>query len=130
MLGVVEFYQASPLDPENADPLKLVFVPGAVILFHAGVDTSSASDAPGKVEAVSPEGIGKGLLSADLELLAVFFQVSLFELGDDPLLVLRGHLSEMLLKKVFLFLLRTSGEKRKGQARQSGEGSPSDEFST
>ena len=130
MLGVIEFDQASPLESENPDPLKLVLRARAIIFFYTRVDTSSASDAPGEIEAISPEGIGKGLLRANLKFLAIFLKVSLLEFGDDPFLFFRRHLLEMFLKKVLGFLFRTGGEKRNGQAGQSSQGSISDELST
>jgi hypothetical protein len=40
----------------------------------------------------------------------------LFQLGDDLLLFLFGHLQEMLLKEVFGFLSRARGEKGEGEA--------------
>ena len=57
MLGVIEIDQASPLESEDPDPLKLVLVAGVIIFFYTRVDAPSASDAPGKIEAISPEGI-------------------------------------------------------------------------
>jgi hypothetical protein len=109
MLGFIEFDQASPLDSEYPDPLKLVLQSRAVIFFYTGVDAPSAPDAPGEIEAVSPESIRKRLLRANLKFPAILFKVSLLELGNDPLLFFRRHLLEMFLKKVFGFLFRTGG---------------------
>ncbi len=73
MFGVLEIDQASPLEPEDPDPVELMLRSGVVIFFYTGVDAPSAPDAPGKIEAISPEGIRKGLLRADLEFLSRIF---------------------------------------------------------
>jgi hypothetical protein len=122
MFGVLEIDQATPLEPENPDPVELMLRSGVIVFFDTGVDAFSAPDAPGKIQAISPEGIRKGLLRADLEFFSVFFKVSLFQFGDDPLLFLPVHLSEMLLEKVFGFLFRHTGrKKREGKAGQCGQ---------
>jgi hypothetical protein len=130
MLGFIEFDQASPLDSENPDPLKLMFIARAVILFYTGVDTPSAPDAPGEIETISPESIGERLLRAYLKFLAVLLKVSLFEFRDDTLFFFGRHLLEMFLEEVFGFLFRTGREKRDGKPGQSGHGSISDKLST
>jgi hypothetical protein len=122
MFGVFKVDQATPLKPENPDPVELMLRSGVIVFFDTGVDAFSAPDAPGKIQAISPEGIRKGLLRADLEFFSVFFKVSLFQFGDDPLLFLPVHLSEMLLEKVFGFLFRHTGrKKREGKAGQCGQ---------
>lgn len=104
MLGVIEFDQASPLESENPDPLKLVLRARVIIFFYAGVDAPSTSDAPGKIQTVSPEGVRNGLLCADLEFLPVFLKVSLLQFGNDLFLFFRRHLLETFLEEVFGFL--------------------------
>jgi hypothetical protein len=105
MFGVFEIDQATPLESENPDPVELMLRARVIIFFDTGIDASSTTDAPGEIQAISPEGIGEGFLRADLEFLPIFVQVSLFQFGDDPLLFLRVHLSEMLLEKVIGLLL-------------------------
>ena len=85
MFGVLKIDQATPLKPEDPDPVELMVRSGVIVFFDTGVDAFSAPDAPGKIQAISPEGIRKGLLRADLEFFPVFFKVSLFQFGDDPL---------------------------------------------
>ena len=85
MFGVLKVDQATPLKPEDPDPVELMVRSGVIVFFDTGVDAFSASDAPGEIQSIPPEGIRKGLLRADLEFLPVFFKVSLFEFGDDPL---------------------------------------------
>jgi hypothetical protein len=121
MLGVIEFDQASPFESENPDPLKLVLRAGVIIFFYTRVDAPSASNASGKIEAVSPEGIGNGLLCADLEFFPVFLKVSLLQFGNDPFLIFRRHLLKTLLQEVLGFLFRAGGEKRDGQTGQRGQ---------
>jgi len=121
MLGVIQFDQASPLDPENSNPLKLMLIAGAIIFPYTGVDTPPATDAPGEIEAVSPKGIRKGILRTDLKFPAIFLQVSLFEFGNNPFLFFRSHLFEMFLQEIFGLLFRTGREKGKRKPRQSGD---------
>ncbi len=71
MLGVFEIDQASPLEPDDPDPVELAIVSGIVILLGAGIDTSSSADTSRKLKPITPEGFGKGFLSADLKLLPV-----------------------------------------------------------
>ena len=121
MLGVIEFDEASPLESENPDPLKLVLGARVIIFFYTRVDAPSASDASGKIEAVSPEGVRNGLLCADLEFFSVFLKVSLLQFGNDPFLIFRRHLLKTLLQEVLGFLFRAGGEKRDGQTGQCGQ---------
>jgi len=71
MLGVFEIDQASPLEPDDPDPVELAIVSGVVILLGAGIDAPSAADTPRKLKPITPESFGKGFLSADLKLLPV-----------------------------------------------------------
>jgi hypothetical protein len=114
MLGVIKFNQASPLESENPNPLKLVLRARVIIFFYTRVDAPSASNASGKIETVSPEGIGNGLLGADLEFFPVFLKVSLLQFGNDPFFIFRRHLLKTPLQKVLGFLFRAGGEKRDG----------------
>ena len=100
--------------------MELRFISGIIIFFDTGIDAFSAPDAPGKIQAVSPEGIRKGLLRADLEFLSILVEVPLFEFGDHPHFFLRGHLAKMFLEEVFGLLLRTGREERNGKAGQCG----------
>jgi hypothetical protein len=120
MFRVFEVDQISPLEPENPDPLKLRFVSGLIIFFHARINTSSASDAPRKLEAIAPKGIRKSFLGTDLKFLPILFEVSLFQLCDDPFLFFRGHLDKTFLQKIFGLLFCTGGEKRESHTSQGG----------
>ena len=101
--------------------MELMFIAGIVIFFYTRVDAPSASDASGKIETVSPEGVRNGLLCADLEFFSVFLEVSLLQLCNDPFLVFRRHLLKTLLQEVLGFLFGTGGEKRNGQTGQRGQ---------
>ncbi len=105
MLGVLKIDKGSSLKPQNPDPVELRFVPGVIVFFRAGVNAPSATDTPGKLKAVTPDGVGHCFLCADLEFLPVFPRVPLFQLGNDAFLLFRGHFAKMFLKEVFgLFL--------------------------
>jgi hypothetical protein len=67
MLGVFEVDQISSLQPENPDPLKLGFISRLIVFFHTRINTSPASDTPGKLETIAPKGIGQGFLGAHLK---------------------------------------------------------------
>jgi len=71
MFGVFEVDQISSLEPENPDPLKLGFISRLIVFFHTRIDTSPASNAPGKLEAIAPKGIGQSFLGADLKFPAI-----------------------------------------------------------
>ena len=115
MLGVFEVDQVTPLELEDPDPLELMFVTGVIILFYTRIDTSSAPDAPGKVQPVPPQRIRNSLLRTDLKFFTIFLKVSLFKFGNDPLLLFRRHLLKTFLQEVLGFFLRTGGEKRHGE---------------
>ena len=121
MFGVFEVDHVAPLELEDPDPLELMFIAGIVIFFYTRVDAPSASDASGKIETVSPEGVRNGLLCADLEFFSVFLEVSLLQLGNDPFLVFSRHLLKTLLQEVLGFLFGAGGEKRNGQTGQRGQ---------
>jgi hypothetical protein len=121
MFGVFEVDQISSLEPENPDPLKLRFISGLIVFFHTGINTSPASNAPGKLETIAPKRIGQSFLGADLKFPPILLQVSLFQLCDDPFLFIRGHLHEAFLQEIFGFLFRAGGENRESQPSQSGQ---------
>jgi hypothetical protein len=104
MFGVFEIDQISSLQLEDPDPLKLTFVAGLIILFDACVDASPATNAPGKLKAVTPEGILLGFLRADLEFPSIFLLISLLQFGNEAFLFLFGHLQKMFLKEILDFL--------------------------
>jgi hypothetical protein len=110
---VFEIDQVSSLKPEHPDPLKLRVMSRMIILFHTGIDASSATNASGKLQAVCPKGIGNGPLGADLKFPPVLLLVSLFQLCNDTFLFFLRHFTEMFLQKVLSFLLRAGGEERK-----------------
>jgi len=97
MFGVFEVDQISLLEPENPDPLKLRFISGLIVFFHTGINTSPASNAPGKLETIAPKRIGQSFLGADLKFPPILLQVSLFQLCDDPFLFFWGHLHKAFL---------------------------------
>jgi hypothetical protein len=72
MFRVLEIDQVSSLEPENSDPLELRIVARMVVFFYTGIDTSSAANTSGKLQTVSPEGIGNGFLCADLKFPPIF----------------------------------------------------------
>ena len=72
MFRVFEIDQVSSLEPENPDPVKLRIMARMIVFFHTGIDASPAADASGKFKTITPEGIGKGFLCADLKFLSVF----------------------------------------------------------
>ena len=122
MFGVLKVDQVSPLEPEDPDPVELTVGAGVIVFFDTGIDASSAPDAPGKLKAISPEGIGKGFLRADLEFLPVLWKVPLLQLGNHPFLLLgvsspenvsAGSLRPPLLSR------RREGESKAGQERSS-----------
>jgi hypothetical protein len=110
MFGVFEIDQISSLQLEDPDPMKLTFVAGLVILLDACVDASPATDASGKLKAVTPEGILPGLLRADLEFPSIFLPISLLQFGNEAFLILIGHLQKMFLKEILDFLFRARRE--------------------
>ncbi len=114
MFGVFKIDQVAPFEPEDPDPLELRFEARVIVFLYTGIDTSSAADAPGKVKAVTPEGIRKGFLCADLEFLPEFLQVPFFQSGDDPFFFLGGHFTILLLQEIFGLLLCATGQERQG----------------
>jgi hypothetical protein len=105
MFRVFKIDQVSSFEPEHPDPLKLRIMARVVILFHTGVDTSSAPDASGKLQAVCPKGIGNGLPGADLKFSSVFLLVSLFQLCNDTFLFFGCHFPKMFLQEILGFFL-------------------------
>jgi hypothetical protein len=101
-----------------------------VILFHAGINASSASNASGELEAVCPIGIGNGLLGADLEFSSVFLLVSLFELCNDAFLFFGCHFPKMLLQEILGFFLRARGEDGERSPSHSGQGKIAEKLSS
>jgi hypothetical protein len=120
MFGVFEVDQISSLQPENPDPLKLRFVSRLIVFFHTRINTSPASNAPGKLEAIAPKGIGQSFLGTNLKFPPILLQVSLFQLRDDPFLFLVRHLMKMFLQEIFGFLFRAGREERESHTSQSG----------
>jgi len=53
MFRVFEIDQISSLQLEDPDPMELTFVAGLIILLDTGVDASPATDASGKLKAVT-----------------------------------------------------------------------------
>jgi hypothetical protein len=121
MFRVFEIDQVSSLEPENPDPLELRIMARMVVFLHTGIDASSAANTSGKFQAVSPEGIGKSFLRADLKFPSIFLLISLFQLCNDTLLFFLCHFAEMFLQEVLNFLLGAGGEERKRKACQGGE---------
>jgi hypothetical protein len=113
MLGVFKIDKIPSLESENPDPLELRFIAGIIVFFYARIDASSATDAPGKVKTVAPQGIGDSSLCADFKFLSVFLRISLFQLSNDALLFIRGQFAKMLLEKILSFLLAAGGEEGK-----------------
>ena len=97
MFRVFKVDQVSSLESENPDPLKLRIMAGLVILFHTGVDASSAPNASGKLQAVCPKGIGQGRLGADLKFSSIFLLISLFQFCNDTFLFFGCHFPKMFL---------------------------------
>jgi hypothetical protein len=110
MFRVFKIDQVSSSESENPDPLKLRITARVVILFHTGIDASSAPDASGKLQTVCPEGIGNGRLGADLKFSSIFLQVSLFQLCNDMFLFFGCHLPKMFLQEILAFFLGTRRE--------------------
>jgi membrane associated rhomboid family serine protease len=77
--------------------MKLRMMARIIVFFHTGIDASSAADTSGKLQAISPERIGHGLLGADLKFPSIFLEVSLFQLYNGLFLFFFGHFVEMLL---------------------------------
>jgi hypothetical protein len=121
MFRVFEIDQVSSLESENPDPLKLRIMARIIVFFHAGIDTSPATNTSRKLEAVCPKGIGNSLLGADLKFPSIFLQVSLLQFFDDTFLLFWCHFPKMFLQKVLTFLLRARGEERKRKTRYGGE---------
>jgi len=112
MFRVFEINQISSLQLEDPDPMKLTFVAGLVILLDTGIDASPATDASGKLKAVTPEGILLGFLRADLEFPSIFLVISLLQFGNEAFLFLFCHLEKMFLKEVLDFLFCARREER------------------
>jgi hypothetical protein len=120
MFGVFKIDQVSSLEPENSDPLELGVMAGRIVFFHTGINTSSAANTSGKLQAICPKSIGNRFLRADLKFPPIFLQVSLFQLCNDTFLFFLGHLAEMFLQKILSLLLCAGGEERKRKACQGG----------
>jgi hypothetical protein len=105
MLGVFKIDKISSLKPENPDPLELRFLAGIIVFFYTGIDASSAADASGEFETVTPQGMGESFLCADLKFLPVLSVVSFFQLGNDLFLLFGSHFAKMLLQEILGLLL-------------------------
>ena len=112
MFRVLEIDQVSSFKPEDPDPLELTFISGVIVLFDTGINTSPASNAPGKLETVTPEGILLGFLRADLKFPSIFLLISFLQFGNEAFLFLLCHLQKMFLKEVFGFLFGARREER------------------
>jgi hypothetical protein len=121
MFGVFKVDQIPSFEPEHPDPMKLRIMSRMIIFFHTGIDTSSAPNASGKLQAVCPKGIGDCLLGADLKFPSIFLQVSLFQLCNDPFLFFRCHFPKVSLQEVLGLLLRARGEERDGETSEGGQ---------
>jgi hypothetical protein len=110
MFRVFKVDQVSSLESENPDPLKLRIMAGLVILFHAGIDASSAPNTSGKLQAVCPIGVGNRLLGADLKFSSIFLLVSLFQFRNDPFLIFGCHFLKMFLQEILGFFFGAGGE--------------------
>jgi len=128
MFRVFQIDQVSSLQSEDSDPVELAGITGLIIFLDTGVDASSTPNASRELQTISPKGLGKGLLRADLKFPAVLLKVSSFHLSDDLLLFVFVHLEVVFLKEIFYFFSRARGEKRKSEAGQSGYGKIADEF--
>jgi hypothetical protein len=130
MFGVFKIDQISSLQLEDPDPMELTFVAGLIILLDTGIDASPATDASGKLEAVTPEGILLGFLRADLEFPSIFLLISLLQFGNEAFLFLFCHLQKMLLKEVLDLLFCARREERDRHSCNGGQGKVTDEFSS
>jgi hypothetical protein len=110
---VFKIDQVSSFEPEHPNPLKLGIMSRMIIFLHTSINASSAPYASGKLQAICPEGIGNGLLGADLKFPSIFLRVSLFQPCNDTFLLFFCHFSEMFLQEVLSFLLGAGGEERK-----------------
>jgi hypothetical protein len=120
MFRVFEIDQISSLQLEDPDPMELTFVAGLIILLDACIDASPATDASGKLKAVTPKGLLLGFLRADLEFSSIFLLISLLQFGNEAFLFLFCHLQEMFLKEVLYFLLCACREERDRHSRYGG----------
>jgi len=130
MFRVFKVDQVSSLESENPDPLKLRIMAGLVILFHTGVDASSAPNASGKLQSVCPKGIGNHLLGADLEFSSIFLLVSLFQLCNDPFLIFGCHFLKVFLQEILGFFLGAGGEQGERSTCRSGQGKIAEKLSS
>jgi hypothetical protein len=130
MFRVFKIDQVSSFESEHPDPLKLRIMARVVILFHTGIDASSAPDASGKLQAVCPKGIGNGLLGADLKFSSIFLQVSLFQLGNDMFLFFGCHFPKMFLQEILGLFLGARGKHGERSACRSGQGKIAEKLSS
>ena len=100
--------------------MELTFVAGLIILLNARIDASPATDASGKLKAVTPEGILLGFLRTDLEFPSIFLLISLLQFGNEAFLFLFCHLQKMFLKEVLDFLFCARGEQGDGHSCNGG----------
>ena len=101
-----------------------------IVFFHTGIDASPAASTPGKFKAITPQGIGKGLLCADLKFLPVLSGVPFFQLGNDVFLFFGGHFAKMFLQEIFRLFLRARGEYGKRNTCQGGQGKITEKLSS
>jgi len=109
--------------------MELTFVPGLIVLHYAGINAFSASDAPGKLKAIAPDGLSLCLLGTDLEFFSIFLKISLLQLGDDSFLFFFCHLEKMFLKKVLGFLFRAGRKEGDRKACHRSKRKMTDKFS-
>jgi hypothetical protein len=110
MLRVFKINQISSLESQHPDPVELRLVARIIVFFRTRIDTSSAADAPRKLKTVTPEGVRKGFLCADLKFFPILSRVPFLQLGNHPFLFFRAHFSKMLLEKILGLFLRARGE--------------------
>jgi hypothetical protein len=128
VFGILQIDQGALLEPDDPNPVELRILTGIVIFIGAGIDASSASDTAREVQTIAPEGVGERFLRADCKFLAVFLLVSLFPFGNHSFLFVCGHLAKMLLKKIFLLLLRARKERERNPC-QGSQGKVTKQFS-
>ena len=129
VFGFLKIDQTSLFESDHPDPLRLRVLPGTVVFFRTGIDTPSTADAPGKIEAVSPECIWECLLGAHTESLLILLKIPLFQAGDEiPFFFIR-ELEEVLLKKIFSLFLGAGGKDWDGNSCSGGSSQCAEKFS-
>jgi hypothetical protein len=120
MFRIFEVDHVPSLQLEDPDPMKLRIMPGLVVFLYTPIHTPPASDAPGKVESVTPESFREGLFRADLKFLPKSLEVSLLQFFNGLFFFSRRHLMKMLLQKVLGLFFGAGREQRHSGACQSG----------